>query len=111
MGSFASSVKPLAASGDPDNGDEVIVGPIQTGTNTNICGTIFADQDGTIYIEQTFDGTNFDLSASYDITGGEGQGFNEPIIAPVAQVRFVNTTASPQDTFRLYVRAFGVRGT
>jgi hypothetical protein len=96
---------PLAANGT------TIAGPIQTDVYSQLCGSIFADQAGTLYVEQSFDnGAHFDISVPITVTANAGQSFNETIIAPVAQVRFVNG-GTDQGVMRLFVRAFGNRGT
>lgn len=83
---------------------------LQTDLAQNITGTVFADQAGTLYIEQSFDGTNFDVSASYSIAANTGEGFSEPVLAPSARIRFVNGGTAQTAHFRLFGRASS-RGT
>lgn len=69
----------------------------------NISGMVFADQAGTVYIEQSADGVNWDISTSYPVTANNGKGFNEPLYGPYVRIRYVNG-ATAQGTFRLYSR-------
>jgi hypothetical protein len=78
-------------------------GQLQTGLADRVTGTVFADQAGTLFIEQSFDGTNYDLSKSVAVLASAGQGFSEEIVAPYLRVRYVNG-ATPQTVFRVYMR-------
>ena len=98
MAHFSSTTTAL------NSGQTVTLGPFQTDRGQNITGTVFADQAGTLYIEQSFDGTNWDKSTSISVSASAGQGFTEAIIAPIARVRYVNGGTN-QGTFRLYARA------
>lgn len=91
---------PLLANGT------VTLGPFQADVAVQISGSVYADVGGTLYIEQSFDnGAHYDVSASYTVTGGAGEGFTEAIIAPILQVRYVNGN-SPQTVMRLFSRTF-----
>jgi hypothetical protein len=68
-----------------------------------IVGSVFADQSGTIYIEQSPDGTNWDVQTSYTVSANDGKGFSEEIIAPYVRVRYTND-ATNQGAFRISVR-------
>jgi hypothetical protein len=69
-----------------------------------ITGSVFSDQAGTIYIEQSPDGgANWDVSTSYPTVAGVGAAFSEETYLPTARIRFVNG-ATAQTTFRLYSR-------
>jgi len=69
-----------------------------------IVGTVFADQAGTLYVEQSSDGTNWDASASVSVSASTPTSFSVEVVAPTARVRYVNG-ATAQTVFRLYVRA------
>jgi len=71
---------------------------------SRLVGTVYADQDGTLYVEQSSDGTNYDVTSSFSVTGGTGLGFSVEIVAPFARIKYTNG-ANAQTTFRLY--AFG----
>jgi hypothetical protein len=66
-----------------------------------IIGTIKTDQNGTLYIEQSPDGTNWDVSDSIAITGGTGVGFTVPIVGYRARIRYVNGAVA-----QTYLRLF-----
>lgn len=68
-----------------------------------VVGMVFADQTGTIFIEQSMDGTNWDLSTNYTIAANDGKGFKEDVFAPYVRIRYVND-ATPQGAFRLTAR-------
>jgi hypothetical protein len=76
---------------------------LQAGREDYVVGMVFADQAGNIFIEQSMDGSHWDLSTTYAVAAGDGKGFKEEIFAPYVQVRYVNG-ATPQGTFRLYAR-------
>lgn len=77
-----------------------------------VTGSVFSDQSGTLFIEQAGDlkwadvtaGTsltaNWDISAQYAYTGGDGKGFSEYVELPFVRVRFLNG-ATPQTVFRI----------
>lgn len=66
----------------------------------NISGAVFSDQPGTIFIEQSGDGTNWDISSNYPVTANNGSGFSESLLLPYVRLRYVNG-ANAQGTFRI----------
>ncbi len=72
-----------------------------TNTYGRIFGTVFADQDGTLYVEQTNDSVNYDAVTAIPVTGGTGVGFSVTAVAALARVRYVNGGVA-QGAFRLY---------
>lgn len=74
-----------------------------TSGGDTIRGSVYSDQSGTIYIEQSGDHVNWDVSTSYAITGGNGQGFVENVVSPYCRLRYVNG-ATAQTAFRLFCR-------
>lgn len=90
---------PLAANA------EIILGPLQTDAAQRIAGSVFADQPGTLHIEQSFDNQFWDVSATYSVTANAGQGFEEDIIAPNVRIRYTNG-GSNQGVLRLFTRTF-----
>lgn len=76
---------------------------MQAGREDFVVGMVFADQAGTLFIEQSMDNTNWDISTSYAVTASDGKGFKEDIFAPYIRVRYVNG-ATPQTAFRLFAR-------
>lgn len=73
------------------------------GLGDSIVGSVFADQEGTIYIEQSADNDNWDVSTSYAITASDGKGFDEPILLPYVRIRYLNG-GTDQGVFRVHAR-------
>jgi hypothetical protein len=68
-----------------------------------ITGTVYADQAGTLYVEQSnFDGS-WDVSSQISVSAASGFGFKEPAVAKLWRIRFVNG-AVDQGEFRLYAK-------
>lgn len=68
----------------------------------SITGSVFADQAGTIFLEQSGDGTNWDVSTSYSIEASKSKGFVETLVLPYWRVRYKNGNTN-QGTFRISV--------
>lgn len=94
----------LQASGAANSADEFNSGTLETGLADRLVGMIFADQPGTLYLEQSADNANWDTSTTYSISANDGKGFSEEIVAPYLRVRFKNTAGSAQTAFRLHAR-------
>jgi hypothetical protein len=96
---LVSSVAPLGAG-------VTFTSPVEfVQRGTQITGTVFADQNGTLIIEQSGDGMNFDSSVSLSVTADVGLGFEQDIVAQYWQVSFTNTSVTGQTIFRLYADA------
>ncbi len=65
-----------------------------------LVGSVYADQAGTLYIEQSQDGANWDISQSIAVTASTPAGFTYEVLAPKCRMRYVNGAAA-QGTFRL----------
>ncbi len=76
---------------------------IQAGREDWVVGMVFADQAGTLFIEQSMNNTHWDISAQYAVSANDGKGFKEEIFAPYVRVRFVNGGVA-QTAFRLTAR-------
>jgi hypothetical protein len=96
MARFNGTKAPLAGSGS-------VTLDLGAGREDYVVGMVFADQAGTIYIEQSMDNANWDLSTNYAVVASDGKGFKEEIFAPYVRVRYVNG-ATPQTAFRLTAR-------
>jgi hypothetical protein len=94
---YFGTTTPLAANGT------VTLGPRPTDRADRITGTVFSDQAGTLFIEQSSDGTNWDVSTSVPVTANDGSGFSEELVAPQVRLRYVNG-ATLQTSFRLFSR-------
>ena len=67
-----------------------------------IVGSVFADQAGTLYIEQSPDNINWDIVDSFSVSANAGLGFSVEKVAQYARMRYVNSTVA-QTAFRLYI--------
>ena len=97
MARFTSSNTPLVANAVYSSGT------LQTSGDDRVIGLIFSSGNGTLYVEQSSDGANWDLSKSVAVVGGTGQGYSEELLAPYYRIRFVNGAAD-QTAFRLTVK-------
>jgi hypothetical protein len=95
----------ITSSATLTNGSTYSSGSVVTDRTDRIVGSVFADQNGVLYIEQSFDGTNWDISTSYNITANNGEGFSEELVAPYARIRFNNNSGSNQGAFRLFAKS------
>ena len=81
---------------------EIFVGLSQeTGDKATISSSVLTDQDGVLYIEQSSDGSNWDLSQSFNVLATVQQ---SEITVPTyryARVRFENNSGSDQTYIRL----------
>lgn len=103
MPRFASTTTPL-------NANQEVVLNLFANREDNVVGSVFADQAGTIYIEQG-DGTNWDISTSYPVAANDGKGFGESVVFSNVRVRYVNGPVA-QTAFRLTAKfsSAGYRG-
>lgn len=75
-----------------------------TDTADNIVGIVFSDQPGNLFVEQSADGTNFDLiSAAIPVVANTGKEFSVPLYGSSVRLRYVNG-ATPQTVFRVNSR-------
>jgi hypothetical protein len=65
-------------------------------------GIVVADKAGTLFIDQSGDGKNWDFSNSFEISASVGKGFSQILVAPYWRVRFKNTTNENQGVFRIW---------
>ncbi len=92
-----STTTPLAASGTYTTANPFLLSPYRS-----IVGSAYADQDGTLLIEQSPDGTNWDVQSTVTVTGGSPTGgFTIDIINPYGRLVYTNG-ATAQTMFRLY---------
>ena len=66
-----------------------------------ITGTVIANVAGTLYVEQSPDNTNWDVSDSWSVSAGVGLGFSVELVGRYVRMRLVNGTAA-QTTLRCY---------
>ncbi|MEM4846445.1 MAG: hypothetical protein QW794_01640 [Thermosphaera sp.] len=77
-------------------------GPIDMLNHSKLYVTVFADQAGTLYIDQSPDGSNWDVTESISVSANTGVAVVREIAGRYARVRYVNG-ATAQTVFRLYV--------
>ena len=82
---------------------------LKTDTHDLITGSVSSDTGGSLYIEQSPDGVNWDISnftkaAAYAHSTGGAVGFSEAIILPYWRVKFVCTADTKPTTLRLHAR-------
>jgi hypothetical protein len=67
-----------------------------------VVGGVYSDQSGTLEIQQSPDGQNWDVVSSIAYTGGTNTGgFEVDVVEPFARIVYVNG-ATAQTVFRLY---------
>lgn len=75
--------------------------------NTNladrITGVIFSDQIGVLKVEQSGNGTDWDLAEDINITASAGAKFSVELVAPYVRLQYTNGTTA-QTAFRIYSR-------
>lgn len=70
----------------------------------SIVGSAYSDQDGTLLVEQSQDGTNWDVQSTVTVTGGSpSAGFDVDVVGTYGRLTYTNG-ATAQTTFRLYAR-------
>lgn len=74
-----------------------------TDTADTVTGSIFADQPGTLHVEQSGDGTNFDIDDAVAVTANTGAKINVTILLPYVRLRWVATGAQAT-VFRVFAR-------
>lgn len=94
---YIGNTAPLGANG-------VYTSPvINTDRADNIVGIVFSNVAGTLAIQQSADGVNWDLSEDVAVAGGAGVGFSKPIYGSQIRLRYTNG-AGAQGSFRLHAR-------
>jgi len=90
---------PLAASGT-----YTTTTPFATNSYRSLVGSAYSDQSGTLLVEQSQDGTNWDVQTTVTVTGGSpSAGFDVDIVGAYGRLSYTNG-ATAQTIFRLYVR-------
>jgi len=71
----------------------------------NIGILAFSDQSGTLAIEMSIDGENWDYSSTFSLTGGSALAVSSEIVARYIRVKYTNGSVD-QTVFRLGVRFY-----
>jgi hypothetical protein len=86
---------------------------LRSETHDFITGSIISNEAGSLYIEQSPDGTNWDIknytastnsNAAIAITANTAKAFAEQIVLPFWRVRFATTSTNAPTTLRLHAR-------
>jgi hypothetical protein len=85
--------------------EEYTSGTVLMDRADRVAGMIFSDQAVTLYIEQSADGTNWDVSTDYSISANDGKGFSEEVLAAYVRIRVENDSGSDTTAFRLSAKA------
>ena len=102
-GAFTQTKVQLDSTTVPLGATASYIGDLQDVTSyAKVTGIIYSDQDCTLYIEQSADGTNVDYSTSFAVTGGTGLAFSVEAVAKYARMRIVNGSVA-QTTLRAYM--------
>lgn len=67
----------------------------------SVITVVYTDQPGTLYMEQSTDGTNWDSSLSYDVEANSNEFHRLTVTRQYFRVRFTNTGTSTQTYIRL----------
>lgn len=81
----------------------IVLGQNNTDRADSIVGLVFSDQAGTVHIEQSADGQNWDWDDTVAVVASTGNKFSFPLFAPYVRVRYVNGGTN-QTVFRLHAR-------
>lgn len=77
---------------------------------TEITGSVYADQPGTLQVQQSGDGTNWDLITTYDVPVDTGVSIQLEALEQSLRVIYTNGGIA-QTAFRLYINAKDPFGT
>ena len=69
-----------------------------------ISGYVKTDQAGTLKVQQTFDGTNWDVEDSFSVVANTTKTFSVNLLASQVRITFANASGSNQSFIRLYAR-------
>jgi hypothetical protein len=90
-----STTTPLGASGSYTSPS------FNTAGFSRITGGVFTDQAGNLQVQQSPDGTNWDVISTFSVSANTGQGFEVAVVYPYGRVVY-NNGATAQTVFRLY---------
>lgn len=121
MAQFAGYNTDRAKGGDPNVAGLAVVtiGPVETGVDTRVAGSVFCDVAGTVQVQQTFEDPSVNSGLGHwdivqfpggtpgTVTAGAGLLIDQDVIAPFLRVVFT-VGAAPTGHLRLFVRTFGM---
>ena len=74
-------------------------------TQGRIIVSLQCNRAGTLYVDQSNDGTNYDVVSSFAYVAADLAGYSVEVLAPNARIRFTNSAGAATTTLRLYARA------
>lgn len=93
------------------------LGPIEVGGSSRLAGSVYADQAGTMLVQQTFDywstggipnpTPHWDVTQSFTIVATTPQTIDVDVIAPVVQIVYTNGATPITSDLRIFLRAYG----
>lgn len=84
--------------------DGEFIGPTRySERHDHVIGSVYASHTGTLYIEQSPDGENWDISTENTVAADTGEGFSEDLRLPFWRIRYVNDSTE-QTAFRVSAR-------
>lgn len=100
--------------------EQIILGPLQADWAQTVAGSVFAEQAGAIFVEQSFDydwewkahgkaeseAGHWDISTEIAVSAKTAAGYTANVSAPVVRVRYVNGATEQKVGFRLFARTF-----
>jgi hypothetical protein len=99
---FIGTTVPLGSGADWESDSDSYPGyPVQSNYQKILQGSVFADQAGTLYVEQSGDMVNWDLQTTITVTASTGEAINVTVVLPWVRVRYVNG-GSDQTIFRIF---------
>jgi hypothetical protein len=67
-----------------------------------IVGTAFSNTAGSLNVDQSSDGVNWDVSTTTAVSAGTGTSFSVEVVAPYARVRFAGSPTQVNATLRIF---------
>ncbi len=90
--------------------EDRVLGTLNPTNDDTVVGIIKASHAGTLFIEQSIDGTNWDFSTSITVVAATGGSFKQELFAPYVRLRYVNgATTTTYFRFRSRTTAAGHR--
>ena len=69
---------------------------------SRITGSVYADQASKLQVEQSSDGTDYDVSSTFQPSASVGFGFSVEVVAPYGRIVLTNSSSTAQTVLRLY---------
>jgi hypothetical protein len=101
MAYWRGSTSPLLLSGSPNSADTWTSQVGLRERHDTVLGSIKTDQAGTLHVEQSLDGVNWDFDTTVAVVANTGAQFNVTLVAPYWRLRMVNTAGSNQTFLRI----------